>query len=109
MSQKEDIELFEKIWSTDIINKMEPLYSVAISVTECWSRCGTSLVANLCQRLVAKWKQDLINDIKHRHLQGGCIMNMSEIKDSIAQLRIKYKDSLVILSILKDLSFDFVV
>ena len=37
MNDKEVVDIFERIWHADIINKTEPLYSIALSIAERWS------------------------------------------------------------------------
>lgn len=111
MSDKESIEIFDKIWHADIINMKEPLYSIALSIAAHWSpspACGLSthqsLTEILVQKLKTKWKEELINEImkgKRDHL------SLNNIRDSIQHFRIKYKHSRVILQLLCQIDADF--
>lgn len=109
MSDKESIDIFDKIWLADIINKKEPLYSIAISVAEHWSPhpgSGFSVQPSLKQILVekikAKWRQELINEIvKNKSNDYGPLNN---VQDIIECFRIKYKHSSIILDLLNGIS-----
>jgi len=102
MSDKENIEIFEKIWGVDIINKTEPLYSIAISVAQSWQAegrgaCGkTPLHIILLQRLLNNWENKILDHINVHPMGMPGTANLSELFRSI---RDKYKDSPPLLGI----------
>ena len=107
MSHQESIDIFNSVWNADIINKTEPLYSVAMAIAEYWSRhagdgatCRTPFNEILVERLRLKWKREIVDEI---------IMNINRnplksAPEEIGHLQIRYKDSRVILEILNTIS-----
>lgn len=104
MCDKESIEIFEKIWPTDIINKTEPLYSIATCVLNRYideHPCGSDLNGHPCDlnsllldRIIAKWDKTLtdhINTMPAPHMR---------ITTMFSDLREQYKDNRVIIQII---------
>jgi len=103
MNDKEIIEIFERIWHADIINKVEPLYSTAISVAEVWAPSyadGASvnpvLRKILFQRLLNHWEDLLTGHIEHHPVPMPLGNGVSTL---FGNLRERYKDSVVLTKI----------
>ena len=103
MEDKEVIDIFERIWHADIINKHEPLYSVAISVAENWTPPGNiglggeiPLHRKLLQRLLDHWEDTLTRHMDNVTM-GAPFPN--GISVFFRDIREKYKDSRVLTSI----------
>jgi len=108
MKEKDIIEIFERIWNVDIINKIEPTYSTAISVAEHWSpspyegtRAKEQLERILFKHLVKKWEQEIINHIDNYPMRGPLGQGISKL---FSDLREKYRDSNVILGIINKIA-----
>ena len=108
MTDKETIEIFERIWHTDIINKMEPMYSVAISVAQSWTPSANEGHSNkqplnriLLQRLSDNWERILIAHIDN-HPVGAPVGN--RVSTLFHDLREKYKDSTVLTQIINKIA-----
>jgi len=65
----EAVNLFEKIWVTDIIYQTEPLYSISIAVTEEWKNSDKSLEKKLLERLQEKWFKILTEYISSNYYE----------------------------------------
>jgi len=108
----EVIEIYEKIWNADIINKSEPLYSIATSVVKLWSSYDSLfnerhvLSYILSQKLIAHWTHVLFDHIKHR-IVGG-VLDKTQLDDILSELRAKYKDDDIMRTIVIKLKTSFV-
>lgn len=104
-SDKEALEIFEKIWEADIYNQKEPLYSMATSVVTAWyylekpvlstfTMPPSSLKFLLAQSMMRKWRTDICRGY-----------NISR-EGATDELREKYKHSKIIALIIDDIVKD---
>jgi len=112
MSDKENMEVFERIWYADIITKAEPLYSMAISIAEIWSDHNKNVVGGcegaryiqlnylLLNRLTNKWEEILIEHINNIQ----CVPLNARLPVIFKELREKHKGSCVIIKIINKIA-----
>ena len=109
MNDKEVIDIFERIWHADIINKTEPLYSVALSVVQRWSVTSDEigptnnppLYKILLRRLLAHWEEVLT---RHVDTQPVGVPLGTGVSVFFYDLRQKYKDSALITDIINKIA-----
>lgn len=106
-TEKEIIEIYEKIWHADIIKMTEPLYSIALCTVERWMQRHESmnemdklkltfaflLGKHWCELLGHEFKQVIVRPELH---PGGLELFAEEMKQ-------KYSNSDVLITIVKEL------
>lgn len=123
MDDKDIIELYEKIWNADIINKPQPLYDIATSVADQWSphmhdgACSRPPLTHLLvKKLQNKWEEMLIMHINGQIGPGfitstpvptNTLSINRDISRVFKDLREKHKDSRVITQIIDKIARDF--
>lgn len=90
------LRLFEDALQADIINRIEPRYSVALVLAEMWRGSCNEPDTILFDRLVSNWEERLRNHIQNIGIAG----NQNHI-ETLNNFKVKYKNDGFILGIIE--------